>query len=420
MASRVRIFISHSHEDNAWCREFVAALRAQNTDVWYDEHNMGYGALSEEIERELRTRSIFIVVLSPHSINSRWVAREVDAAIHLQDRDSNYVILPVMAATCEVPLLWVTYKRVSGPNDTGLPPTEAARRTAHALGIQVHETPASPLPLPVTVPPKTQPEQLPMPMHKPPLPVQPNTTNRGGWQPKIVGGVISSLVFISLVVALVWNKSGGLTPSQSIATQTANAAAAMTATATATPKLHLPYSASAPGPGCDKGSILWQKDDQMNLTCYADHTHVAYGGTIWWGDFIDQLPENFTISFKAGDFGHITDPYTAIVRLGIFANISGTTPYVEYTVEGDSDNTEYFFSCASGINCTDTNKTAYPISSSMHTWTIRFDSASVSASVDGHLIGSLSDVTSRSVYRVAISIGAGATADIADWKITSP
>jgi pSer/pThr/pTyr-binding forkhead associated (FHA) protein len=129
------LFVSHNHDDNEWCHDFVAHLREKGADVWYDEHNLGYGVLRDEIERQILARPIFIVALSPTSVASKWVRREVDAAIHLHDLDPARVILPVMARTCEVPLLWVGYKRVSGPSDTGLSPEEAAGRVAHVLGI---------------------------------------------------------------------------------------------------------------------------------------------------------------------------------------------------------------------------------------------------------------------------------------------
>ena len=65
MPQTARIFVSHNSQDAKWCHTFVAALRQTEVDVWYDEHNLGYGQLMTEIERELRTRPIFIVVLSP-------------------------------------------------------------------------------------------------------------------------------------------------------------------------------------------------------------------------------------------------------------------------------------------------------------------------------------------------------------------
>jgi formylglycine-generating enzyme required for sulfatase activity len=128
-----RIFVSHAHEDNALCRAFVQALRLAGAEVWYDEHNLGYGDFAAAIERELLARPIFIPILSPASAVSRWVRRETEAAIHLQGREPERIILPVVAAKADVPLLWVGYKRLAGSGDAGLSPEEAARRVLNTL-----------------------------------------------------------------------------------------------------------------------------------------------------------------------------------------------------------------------------------------------------------------------------------------------
>ena len=46
-----RIFVSHSHEDSEWCRKFVSFVREKGADVWYDEHNLGYGVLERVWQR---------------------------------------------------------------------------------------------------------------------------------------------------------------------------------------------------------------------------------------------------------------------------------------------------------------------------------------------------------------------------------
>jgi Flp pilus assembly protein TadD len=146
MAEAAGIFVSHAHEDNAWCRTFVGALRQGGATVWYDEHNLGYGVLGEEIERELKARPIFLVILSPASVGKPWVRREMDAAIHLRDQNPERIILPIVAEKAEIPLFWVGYKRVSGPGDTGITATEAAGRVIHTLGIVPANAPAVPAP----------------------------------------------------------------------------------------------------------------------------------------------------------------------------------------------------------------------------------------------------------------------------------
>src|SRR5690242_16889498 len=112
MAQAAAIFVSHAHEDTAWCRTFVHVLRDAGAQVWYDEHNLGYGAITEEIERELRARPIFIVIVSPASVEKAWVRREMTAAITMRDREPSRIILPVVAAKAEIPLFWDEFKRI--------------------------------------------------------------------------------------------------------------------------------------------------------------------------------------------------------------------------------------------------------------------------------------------------------------------
>jgi tetratricopeptide (TPR) repeat protein len=140
MATNSRIFLSHSHEDNTWCRQFVEGLRQIGADIWYDEHNLGYGVLQDTIDRQLRDRATFIVILTPASTGSPWVRLEMDAAMRLQHKEPERIILPVIAETCEMPLLWGAYKYVSGPDDSGLAVAEAVARVVHALRLRTFAT----------------------------------------------------------------------------------------------------------------------------------------------------------------------------------------------------------------------------------------------------------------------------------------
>lgn len=57
------IFVSHSHHDNDWCRQFVAALQQLGYDVWYDEKGLSGGAQwVRTIERELENRDVFAII----------------------------------------------------------------------------------------------------------------------------------------------------------------------------------------------------------------------------------------------------------------------------------------------------------------------------------------------------------------------
>ncbi|HEU5345905.1 MAG TPA: tetratricopeptide repeat protein [Ktedonobacterales bacterium] len=152
------IFVSHSHKDDAYCQAFVAALRAAGLDVWYDEHNATAGHLRELIERELRLRPIFVVVLTPAALASEWVTDECDWAYNLYRRDrANRVILPVLAETVNEDDIWLYMQQFKRIEQAGLQPwpaAEAARRVALALdpNAQIATTATTP---PVATPPPT-------------------------------------------------------------------------------------------------------------------------------------------------------------------------------------------------------------------------------------------------------------------------
>ena len=137
-----QVFVSHSHTDNDYCREFVAALRQGLGDdhdaVWYDEHNLGWGKLQQEIDRELLKRQHFIAILSPAAVASEWVKTEIYAAQDLLRKGKMRTFQLVIAVPCNVMDMSPTlsgYKRIEQTDGLPFPPTEAARRALAMLSI---------------------------------------------------------------------------------------------------------------------------------------------------------------------------------------------------------------------------------------------------------------------------------------------
>ena len=128
-----RVFVSHSHQDLAFCRPLVQGLLARGVDVWYDEHDLSDGMIRVNIERELPTRDHFIVVLSPAAVQSKWVSREWNAALDLEDEGKLTTLLPVIAEPCTIPLMLRGYMRIQRPDGGALSPEEAADRVAWVL-----------------------------------------------------------------------------------------------------------------------------------------------------------------------------------------------------------------------------------------------------------------------------------------------
>jgi len=152
------IFMSHAHADSELCRSYVAALRVRGFDVWYDESNLQAGhSLTQDIERELQARKVFLVMLTPASTASYWVRLETGAFRALMATDSTRLLLPVHLLPCDIPLLlrdtkWI--EAVGKPFDAVIAEIAAALRpptTPRAISPQV----PPPLPQPVVNPQPT-------------------------------------------------------------------------------------------------------------------------------------------------------------------------------------------------------------------------------------------------------------------------
>jgi formylglycine-generating enzyme required for sulfatase activity len=71
------LFISHSSQDAAWCRPFVAALRAAGYSCFFDEDSIpGSAAWVASIERGVQSCDLFMLILTPAAWISQWVQDE--------------------------------------------------------------------------------------------------------------------------------------------------------------------------------------------------------------------------------------------------------------------------------------------------------------------------------------------------------
>jgi hypothetical protein len=113
------VFVCHSSHDKEFVRKLAAALKNQGFKVWLDEFEMLPGdSLYDKIQQGIRKSSWFIIVLSPHSVKSKWCRRELHAALEQEfDRKRVYVV-PVFFKQCRLPefLKEKVYARCDGEN----------------------------------------------------------------------------------------------------------------------------------------------------------------------------------------------------------------------------------------------------------------------------------------------------------------
>lgn len=150
---QTRIFLSHSTQDNEWCRPLVATLKANGFDVWYDEQGLtGGSAWVETLQGEVQARDVFIVILSPEAWSSPWVQEEVQLAIA-----TRRMILPVLHKPTQVGGFLMTRQWIDA---TSLDPQTTAQRIVGALSVgAVFPQPAPPKQ--VTLAPQILPWPLP-------------------------------------------------------------------------------------------------------------------------------------------------------------------------------------------------------------------------------------------------------------------
>jgi hypothetical protein len=94
----MRIFISYSHQDNAFVTRLTGDLKQHGLDVWIDQSGIrGGDAWRKAIVEGIDTCDAFIAVLSPNYTASRNVAKELSIADEHGKR-----ILPVICEPCQI------------------------------------------------------------------------------------------------------------------------------------------------------------------------------------------------------------------------------------------------------------------------------------------------------------------------------
>lgn len=100
-----RVFLSHTSTDKPFVKRLASDLRARSIDVWYDDWEMRVGdSLAERIQEGIQESGFLAVVLSPRSVQSGWVRRELNAALAEELQRKGVFVLPILFEDCEIPL----------------------------------------------------------------------------------------------------------------------------------------------------------------------------------------------------------------------------------------------------------------------------------------------------------------------------
>ena len=102
----IGFFISYSSEDSHDARRISEAIRATGQSIFFDEWSIDPSdSIVTKISDALLKHDTLALILSPNSIKSQWVRKELDSALMAQLSGHDIKLLPLLIEDCEVPIL---------------------------------------------------------------------------------------------------------------------------------------------------------------------------------------------------------------------------------------------------------------------------------------------------------------------------
>ncbi len=99
-----RVFISYSHRDRSFVERLAKELKMTGIPVWWDEMEIKVGhSIIKKVSEGISGATYLAVVLSPSSIESDFVQRELEIALMGQLSTKKITVLPLLLTDCEIP-----------------------------------------------------------------------------------------------------------------------------------------------------------------------------------------------------------------------------------------------------------------------------------------------------------------------------
>ena len=99
------VFLSHSSLDKRFVSRLASDLAVRGIPVWFDSWELEIGdSLYDRIFEGIDNGTFLLIGLSANALQSRWVTRELNAALAKEDRIGRKVILPIKIGERDVPL----------------------------------------------------------------------------------------------------------------------------------------------------------------------------------------------------------------------------------------------------------------------------------------------------------------------------
>lgn len=103
--TEAHVFISYSSKDRPFAEQIAQDLIHRGVKVWIDTLEMQVGdSLNKKIQTGILSSGWLAIILSPHSVSSPWVEKELSAALELELEKRSVFVLPLLYKDCVIPL----------------------------------------------------------------------------------------------------------------------------------------------------------------------------------------------------------------------------------------------------------------------------------------------------------------------------
>jgi TIR domain/Restriction endonuclease len=99
-----QVFLSYAHADSAVARRIAAKLRGAGLRVQISEWELQPGdSIASRIIEAVSSSDLILVLLSPNSINSRWVQTELNETLSRELQTRAITVIPALVEDCTMP-----------------------------------------------------------------------------------------------------------------------------------------------------------------------------------------------------------------------------------------------------------------------------------------------------------------------------
>ena len=140
------VFLSHNRTDKPWVRGFYGLLQRNNLRVFFDEVSIDYGEDTvKALDRALDTSKHILLVITPSSMASHWVASEAAVSIYSDPSAAEKKLIPLLLEPTSAADIPLTIRRLNTVDLTD-PKTRNASLTKllRQLGVPAGDTLALP------------------------------------------------------------------------------------------------------------------------------------------------------------------------------------------------------------------------------------------------------------------------------------